>query len=126
MSKLLLVDDDEANRVTLAVLLEDEGYEVDVAASFAEASRIIAAPGAAYDAALLDQHLGDGLGADLLGALRRHLPRAKVILISGSVSEAEGASFGADAVLPKGTPFADAVALLRDVLRAPPAVRPRR
>jgi CheY-like chemotaxis protein len=28
MTRLLLVDDDEGNRVTLSALLEDEGFEV--------------------------------------------------------------------------------------------------
>lgn len=116
MKKLLLVDDDESNRLTLSVLLEDEGYEVDVASSFAEAGRMLAAPAAAYDAALLDQHLGDGLGLDLLGALRARLPRAKAILLSGSAHEADRAAFGVDAVLLKATPFPQVLGLLRRVL----------
>ncbi len=118
--KLLLIDDDEANRLTLSVLLEDEGYEVDVAASFAEASRRIAGPGAAYDGVLIDQHLGDGLGLDLLGPLRRHLPGAKAILISGSVGEGVGAGAATDALLPKATPFPEVLALLRRVLGEAP------
>ncbi|MCU0688006.1 MAG: response regulator [Polyangiaceae bacterium] len=115
MKKLLLVDDDESNRLTLSVLLEDEGYEVDVASSFAEASRIIAA-GPRYDAVLLDQHLGDGLGLDLLGALRERLPGAKAILISGSINEHDGVAFGADAVLLKATPFPELLERLRSAL----------
>jgi CheY-like chemotaxis protein len=38
MTRLSLVDDDESNRLTLSALLEDEGFQVDVAASFVEAS----------------------------------------------------------------------------------------
>ncbi|HEU4405957.1 MAG TPA: response regulator [Polyangiaceae bacterium] len=120
--RLLLVDDDESNRLTLAVLLEDEGYEVDVAASFAEARAKIVAPGAAYDGVLLDQHLGDGLGLDLLGAVRRHLPGAKAVLISGSISELEGSSCGADGVLPKAMPFPEALAVIRRALGEPASV----
>jgi two-component system response regulator RegA len=114
--RLLLVDDDESNRLTLSVLLEDEGYAVDVAASFAEARAKIVAPGVAYGGVLLDQHLGDGLGLDLLGVMRQHLPGAKAVLISGSTSETEGSNCGADAVLPKGTPFPEALALIRRAL----------
>lgn len=114
--KLLLVDDDESNRLTLSVLLEDEGYEVDTAASFAEARARLLDPGAAYDGVLLDQHLGDGLGVDLLEVLRGNLPEAKAVLISGSIREPEGASFGADAVLPKATPFPEALAIIRRAL----------
>ena len=117
--KLLLVDDDESNRLTLSVLLEDEGYDVDVAASFAEARSKLVAPAAAYDGVLLDQHLGDGLGLDLLVVLRARLPRAKAVLISGSISELEGSNFGADAVLPKATPFPEALAIIRRALGEP-------
>jgi DNA-binding response OmpR family regulator len=114
--KLLLVDDDESNRLTLSVLLEDEGYEVDTAASFTEARAKLLGPAAAYDGVLLDQHLGDGLGLDLLEVVRGNLPGAKAVLISGSIREPEGTSSGADAVLPKATPFPEALAILRRTL----------
>jgi len=39
----MLIDDDEGNRVTLSALLEDEGYVVDLAASFSEARQVFEA-----------------------------------------------------------------------------------
>ena len=58
MVRLLLIDDDDANRVTLSALLEEEGFSVDVASSLAEAGERIAS-GASYALILFDQNLGD-------------------------------------------------------------------
>ena len=38
MTRVLLVDDDESNRLTLSALLEDDGFSVDLAVSFADAT----------------------------------------------------------------------------------------
>jgi two-component system, response regulator RegA len=119
MRKLLLVDDDESNRLTLSVLLEDEGFEVDVASSYSEATRRILAEGARYDAVLLDQHLGDGLGVNLIPLVRERLPSSKVIVISGSISLRDAERSGADSTLPKATPFLEALALINATLVSP-------
>jgi len=103
VARILLADDDEGNRVTLAALLEDEGHLVDVAGSFAEASRALATE--SYDVALLDQHLGDGLGSDLLPLARARL--ARVVFLSGS-AEIEGLG----PVFLKGRPFGELLTLL--------------
>ena len=66
MTRLLLVDDDESNRLTLSTLLEDDGFAVDVAVSFADASRQLQGQPPIYDAVLLDHSLGDGFGSDLI------------------------------------------------------------
>ena len=52
MKQLLLVDDDEANRLTLSTLLEDDGFTVDLAASH------------------------EGVGRELFGAFRAAVGRA--------------------------------------------------
>ena len=43
MTSVLLIDDDESNRLTMSALLDDEGFEVREAASFAEARAILSA-----------------------------------------------------------------------------------
>ena len=113
---MLLVDDDEASRLVLAALLEDEGFEVDVAGSFAEAGRKLAAAGARYDLALLDQNLGDGRGAALLEPLRARLPGAKAVLLSGNDAEELGGAPPPDAALSKGLGFPELLAQLRRLL----------
>lgn len=116
MSRLLLVEDDEGNRVTLAALLEDEGFTVDCATSRAEALSILEQAVTPYDAVLLDYALGDGDGSDLIPVIRRLFPGAKVVAMSASVP-AE-LTFGPDASLPKGAYFPDFLAALRALLGA--------
>jgi len=116
VSRVLLVDDDESQRVSLGVLLEDEGFAVDVSVSLGEARRVLGAPAAAYDLLVLDQHLGDGLGSALVPLVRERLPRAAVVLVTGSVEERELTAAAADAIILKGTPFPDLLAILQRAL----------
>ncbi|MEP7121203.1 MAG: hybrid sensor histidine kinase/response regulator [Byssovorax sp.] len=108
--RLLLVDDDPSNLLTLATLLEGEGFAVDTAASFALAAALLARPDTGYDIVLLDQNLGDGRGTALLPMVRARLPRCAAILISGSVEADDVASAGFDAILVKATPFPEILA----------------
>jgi two-component system response regulator RegA len=116
MSKILLVDDDESHRVTLGALLEDEGFVVDVAASFAAARALLEAAAVRYDLVILDQHLGDGLGTSLVPLVRERLPRAVTALVSGSVSDQEREEIHVDAIIAKGTAFPDVLEILREAL----------
>lgn len=112
--RVLLVDDDASNHLTLSVLLEDEGLHVDIAVSFAEAKACLLAEGASYDLVLLDQQLGDGKGSDLLPIVRDRMPRAKAVLVSGSLGSGEQASVaGFDALLIKGMPLPELLGLIR-------------
>lgn len=115
MTRLLLIDDDEGNRLTLSALLEDEGFEVDVVASFAEATQLLQGEPPAYAGVLLDHSLGDGYGTDLIPLIRRVAPEAKVVAMSGSTGGG-GMRRSADAELPKGMHFPDFLARLRTVL----------
>ena len=81
MKRVLLVEDDESNRVTLSVLLEEDAFAVDLASSFAEASAILGGTPPQYDAILLDHSLGDGYGSELIPLIRRALPMTKVVAI---------------------------------------------
>jgi two-component system, response regulator RegA len=115
MTHLLLVDDDESNRLTLSALLEDDGFSVDCAVSFADATRLLESQAPAYDAILLDHSLGDGFGSDLIPLIRRVLPRAKVIAMSGSAG-ADRMRRAADVELPKGLHFPDFLCRLQAIL----------
>jgi CheY-like chemotaxis protein len=109
-ARLLLVDDNQSNLLTLSALLEGEGFLVDVAASFALASALLRASDAHYDVVLLDQNLGDGRGTALLPLVRERMPECAAILISGSVAAEEVESAGFDAILIKSTPFPEVLA----------------
>jgi two-component system response regulator RegA len=99
VSSVLLIDDDDASRFTLAALLEDAGISVREAATLEEGRAAIPEePGCAL--VLADYHLDEGLGVDLLPLVREHMPGARFVLVSG---DAEAGSLpGVDAVLRKG------------------------
>ena len=69
MAQVLVVDDDQATRETLRVLLEDEGYSVTEAACGHEALALLRACHEAL-VVLLDLHMPDGDGVWLLEAVQ--------------------------------------------------------
>ena len=81
--QLLVVDDAEGMRETLALRLEREGYRVSRAASGAEALALAAARN--FDLILLDIRLPGMNGFDLLAALRRSrsILDTPIIVLSG-------------------------------------------
>jgi DNA-binding response OmpR family regulator len=94
---VLVVDDDESLRMLCRINLELDGYRVIEAASLAEAREVLA--GDSVDAMLLDLHLGDGDGRDLLASLGSVRP--PVALFTGSEAIGPDLHALADAVLAK-------------------------
>ena len=92
---MLVVDDDESLRLLCRVNLELDGYHVLEAATFVEARELIGRED--IDAVLLDIHLSDGDGLDLLRELGDRRP--PVALFTGTQPAAiDGLG---DAVIPK-------------------------
>lgn len=79
--RVLLVEDNEPTRVSLAKLLVRRGYEVSTAGSLAEARALVAA-GPPFDLLLSDLGLPDGNGNELMAELRRD-HRTRGIALSG-------------------------------------------
>jgi DNA-binding response OmpR family regulator len=77
-----LIEDDDANRLTLTALLEGEGYAVTEAASFAEGERRIRAE--VFDVIVLDRGLGGRDGMDLVPIANAAAKRARVVVVSGA------------------------------------------
>jgi two-component system, response regulator RegA len=96
--RVLLVDDSEAIRLTMGAVFEMMGHVVEVAESLAQARELQTA--GVYDVAVLDVHIDDELGTDLIPDLRRIQPRALIVVLSGSASAET--IVGADLVLDKG------------------------
>ncbi len=78
--KVLVVDDDASLRLLCRVNLELDGFRVLEAGSLAQAAAMLAED--EFDAVLLDLHLGDGDGRDLLASLGDERP--PVALFTGS------------------------------------------
>lgn len=84
--RVLVIDDAFSARITLVALLEDAGYEVAEAESVGEGRQKIRA--GEYDLAIVDLHLKDGLGTELLPDLHRDQPRAVIAMLTGDQPEA--------------------------------------
>ncbi len=79
--KILIVDDDDTIRSTMKAILEDEGYEVDLAASGKEG--VQKANQTSYNIALLDIRLPDMEGVELLKLMKPAVPRTRKIMVTG-------------------------------------------
>ena len=79
--RILVVDDDKGITESLSILLESEGYCVDVAHTIKEA--IEKSYENYYNLAILDIKLPDGDGTSLLNTLREISPKTMKIMLTG-------------------------------------------
>jgi two-component system, OmpR family, phosphate regulon response regulator PhoB len=83
---VLVVEDDDALRMLCRINLDLEGYRVLEAETIDQAAGLLSKE--AVDVVLLDLHVGDRHGLELLPTLRAEHPRTSVCLLSGT-SEAD-------------------------------------
>lgn len=84
--RILVVDDLPDWRSTLGGLLEDEGYEVQVAGTSSRALEILGSDH--FDLAVLDIRLdetdeGNTEGLSLAAEIKKHWPEVKIVIITG-------------------------------------------
>jgi DNA-binding NtrC family response regulator len=79
-ASILVVDDEENLRRTLALILQREGYTVMTAASVMEARGCIQAGG--FDLVFLDLKMPDASGLTLLPDLRSQYPDMPVLILT--------------------------------------------
>ncbi len=119
--KVLLVDDHPLILSALKAMMESIKPGVDVTAvSSASATRRILAVAHDFDLVLLDLQLGDSVGFELLGDLRRGYPDMPVVVVSASDRSSDviqAIDLGAMGFLPKRMAtdeLADALRLVMD------------
>jgi two-component system response regulator RegA len=78
---LLIVDDDAAFLQRLARAMEKRGFAVETASTVADAVLIARSRPPAY--AVVDLRLEDGNGLDVVHALRKARPEARVVMLTG-------------------------------------------
>ena len=91
MERVLLVEDDQSDRIILENILERTGHEVRTASGGKEALKIHME--GTIDIVVTDLHMPDGDGLELIEALRFLRPETAIIAVSGkgprSLAEAE-------------------------------------
>ncbi|MDF0666662.1 MAG: sigma-54 dependent transcriptional regulator [Nitrospira sp.] len=80
-ASILVVDDEEAIRTSLRSILEDEGYDVSVAANGVEALKIYGAD--PPDLMILDIWMPEMDGLETLRRVKEFVPTTQVMMISG-------------------------------------------
>jgi len=115
--RILIVDDDESICRTLSLILQEEGYETDVAYTGKEA--IEKTKTNFYNAALLDIKLPDMEGTKLLTALKKTFPEMVKIMVTGYPSlenAVEALNYGADAYIMKPVNPEELLRVIREKL----------
>jgi two-component system nitrogen regulation response regulator NtrX len=112
---LLLVDDDESSSQILKFILEDEGYEVDLAVTGEIALNKTSSR--RYDLVLLDYILPDMKGQEVAAKIKKVPPSPKIILLTGyAESEGEPKDNNYDRVLLKPVPPETIVSVIAGIL----------
>jgi len=83
-SRILLVDDEESVRETMAAILEREGYEVVSAPSGEDALEYVQGDG--FDLLLTDLRMEGMSGVELMSAMRDRSPETPSIMLTGYAS----------------------------------------
>jgi signal transduction histidine kinase len=83
-ARLLVVDDEESLRITIAAIFEKEGYVVDTAATGDEAIGLLQK--LEYDLVLTDLHMEGGDGLSVLSQIRKQSPLTISVVLTGFAS----------------------------------------
>ncbi len=119
--RLLIVEDEQVFAEPVSRVLRKAGYTVDIVDCLDDANSAIAV--CDYNLILLDRHLPDGDGLDVLRALRRAKSGISVILMSAEMRSVHerivGLEEGADDYMTKPLDISELLARVRALLRRP-------
>jgi DNA-binding response OmpR family regulator len=116
--RILVVDDDTAVRESIARVLEEQGYDVIVAATAREAVSLFLA--GSPDLVLLDLNMPDEDGWEIFRTMHKLWPFVPVIIITARPHQAESAAnSGADALMEKPLDFPALLHAIKDLLSEP-------
>lgn len=124
MARILLIDDDDAVREILRLMLSQLGHSIVEARNGQEGLDLFHP--AAHDLVMTDLIMPGMGGIEVVQRLRKHQPGLKILAMSGGGPPGSGSCLraataaGASAVLAKPFMFAGLAVVLRDLLPAPP------
>jgi len=121
-ANVLLVDDNRDGLLVRRTLLEEQGFQVEMAQNGEEGLRLFES--SHFDVVVTDYRMPQMSGTELIGHLRKRNPQVRVVLLSGLVEPLglTEENTGADAVIAKNSN--EPAHLLRSVRRL--AARPVR
>src|SRR5690606_34293836 len=125
--RVLFVDDHRQVRSMVRDILEDEDYEVLLAADGPEAIELYARRGADVDLVILDMVMPNMGGAEVFARLRALDPEVKVLLPAGYSRDAEARRLlrsGVVGFLQKPYQVEQLIRAVRDAIAAPAPTRP--
>lgn len=123
MAKILVIEDDNALRESIADELSFKLHNVEQAGSRAQAMDKLEM--SAFDIIVLDWQLPDGSGVDIMKQYREKGGTAPIIMLTGKDTIADkeiGFSSGADDYLTKPFEFAELIMRVTALLRRPQAL----
>ena len=116
---VLIVEDDPSLRLLCRVNLELEHYRVLEAETLAQAKELVSSE--PIDVVLLDLHIGEEHGFELLPHLRESRPEAAVCLLSGTSESDPGRPEGVHAFIRKPFELDDLIGTVQRLLAQEPA-----
>jgi len=122
--RILYVEKHALVFLTVQQMLEQEGWEVDAARNWSDASKKIAQE-VPYDLVILECQVGGKSGLELLRQLRSlpHRRQTPVLIFTEDDCLSDALSAGADAYLPKPEGVCSIVATVRRLLRTRKVIR---
>ena len=117
--RILLVDDEEGIRFTLGCILQKEGFQVEVAAGYAEAVNLLGV--GSFDLAFVDIMLVGENGVNLLRVIKKMCPATQVVMFTGYPdveSAAEAVRLGAFDYITKPVRYETLMLITRHALNA--------
>ena len=124
MARVLVIDDVEAIRQAMAIVLENEGHEVVQASDGLDGIRRLRE--GPVDLLITDVLMPGADGIEVIKAVRQDAPQLKVIAMSGGGNQLPAGfslkmaqAFGARAVLYKPFENAELIEMVRSVLAEP-------
>jgi len=123
--RVLIAEDHDSIRRGLLVAFRRAGYHCEEASDGRQARKMITSTAQAFHLFVTDHEMPHSNGLELVGELKQHSPKTRVIVFSGSLTDTLARAYrdlGVSHIISKPASFLDLLQIagsLRDQLQAP-------